>query len=233
TLAEARASLAFIRYLYDWDWEAAEKEFIRAIEINPNYAISRQYYAQFLSSMGRSDEALMEIRRAQELDPLSLVISANEGFFLFFARQYDLAIAQCRKTLEMDPNFLVAHLFLLDCYYQKGLDEEVRAEFQIIKEIVGEAAALPHIWAVVTSRSEALEAINKLEKLSEQRYVGAANFALVYASFGEMDKAFQWMEKAYEQRDSWFPYLKMGPPFDILRDDPRYQDLLRRMNFPE
>ncbi|MEE9466651.1 MAG: tetratricopeptide repeat protein, partial [Candidatus Neomarinimicrobiota bacterium] len=233
TIADARAVLAYVLFSYDWDWEAAEKEYIRVFEINPNDVGAHQGYALFLLAMGRFDEAMVEIRRAQELDPLNLMYSTFEGFILFFARQYDLAISQLRKPLEMDPNFVPAHMFLSMCYTAKGLYKEAKAEVQIIEELAGEAYSFPYISVLVSSRSEALEAINTLEKFSGQIYVGGVHYATVYASIGEMDQAFQWLEKAYEQRDNWLQYLKVAPRWDPIRDDPRYADLMRRMNFPE
>ncbi|UCH10910.1 MAG: hypothetical protein JSU61_03220 [Fidelibacterota bacterium] len=233
TLAEPRAYLAYVRFSYDWDWEAAEKDFIRAFEINPNMATAHQQYAVFLAAMGRHDEALVEIKRAQELDPLFLMYSALEGLILFYAHRYDLGIAQSRKTLEMAPDLLAPHIFLSMCYYAKGLYKEAKAELQIIEELAGEAASLLYTCFGVSSRNEALEAINKLEKLSGQIFIGGARYAALYAMAGEMDQAFLWMEKAYEQRDPWIYGLKVGPLWDILRDDPRYDDLMRRMNFPE
>ncbi len=236
TLAEARTALAYVKYIYDWNWGEAEKEFKRALELNPNYATGHQWYAEFLTTMGRFDEALEEIRRAQELDPLSLIINAIEGWFFYFARQYDLAIEQCRKTLEMDPNFAPAHIYLLWCYAQKGMDEEAIAEYQILQELIGKVASLKyvsHVSAVWVERGEALKAIDELIKLSQQIYVSPGNIASIYASLGEKDQAFQWLEKAYKQRDSWMTFRKVHPRFDPHHSDPRFADLLRRMNFPE
>ena len=207
--------------------------------------------------MGRRDEALVEIKRAQELDPLSLIISAIEGWFLYFARQYDQVIEQCRKTLEMDPNFAPAHIYLLWCYAQKGMHEEAIAEYQILQEFIGKVASLKYVWAVPMERSELRKALDELITLSQQIYVSPADIASIYASLGEKDQAFQWLEKVYEERDRAMPFLKMSPgwdpwlekayrehdgqmyrlkaepSWDPLRNDPRFQDLLRRMNFPE
>jgi len=233
TLAEARTALAWVRYKYDWNWLEAERGFKRALELNPNYATGYQWYAEFLMAMGRFDEALVEIRRAQELDPLSLIISAIKGYILYYARQYDLAIEQCRKTLEMDPNFVPAHLYLLWCYAQKGMDEEAIAEYQILQELIGKVALLNYVAVVPMERSELRKALDELIKLSQQIYVPPTSIALIYVSLDEKDQAFQWLEKAYEERDMRMPFLKVWPGFDPLRDDPRFQDLLQRMNFPE
>ncbi|UCH09959.1 MAG: hypothetical protein JSU61_12215 [Fidelibacterota bacterium] len=232
TLAEARISLAYIKYIYDWNWGEAEEEFKRALELNSNYATGHQWYGEFLTAMGRFDEALEEIRRARELDPLSLIISAIEGWFYFFARQYDLAIEQCRRTLEMDPNFAPAHLYLLWCYTQKGMNEEANAEFQILQELIGRVASLKYVSAVWVERGEALAAIDELKKLSQQTYVAPTFIAIIYVDLDDRDQAFKWLEKAYEVRSGTIS-LKVAPVWDPLRDDPRFTDLLRRMNFPE
>jgi serine/threonine-protein kinase len=237
TLAEAHTSLAKAAHLYDWNWLAAERGFQRALALNPSYAPAHHWYAEYLAAMGRVDEAIAEKKRARELDPLSLIINSSEGWVLYFARRYDQAIEQLQKALEMDPNFAVAHLWLGWAYEQKGMYEEAIREFQkavtLFKGSTYPIASLGHAYAVSGKRGEALKLLNELKELSKRRYVSAYDLALVYAGLGEKDQAFKWLEKAYEERYGWITMLKLEPRFDPLRADPRFQSLLRRMNFPE
>jgi serine/threonine-protein kinase len=236
TLAEAHASLGSARGEYDWDWVGAEKEYKRAIELNPGYATAHQWYAEYLSYMGRHNEAIAEAKRAQELDPLSLIISASGGWVFFYARRYDEAIAQCRRTLELNAGFYPAHLYLGQAYEQEKLYAEAISEYQ--KAIALEqgnpalAANLARVYAATGKRTEALKIISQLREPLKRRYVSSCLIAPIYAALGDPGRAFQWLEKAYQERDSQLAYLKVAPGFDSLRSDPRYQDLLRRMNFP-
>ena len=236
TLAEAHASLGLVREDYDWDWMGAEKEFKRAIELNPGYATAHQWYAEYLSEMGRYNEAIAEAKRAQELDPLSLIINADGGLVFFYARRYDEAIAQCRRTLELNAGFYPAHLYLGWAYEQKKRYAEAISEYQ--KAIALQqgnptlAAHLARGYAAAGKRTEALNIISQLGQLSKGRYVSPYVIAQVYTALDDPDRAFQWLEKAYQERDSDLDELKTEPGFDSLRPDPRFQDLLRHMNFP-
>ena len=237
TLAEAHASLGFLKALYEWDWSGSEREFKRAIELNPNYSTAHLYYNNFFSGQGRLDEALVEHRRALESDPLSLVINAALGNTLYFRRQYDQAIEQFRRTLEMDPNFPLAHLGLGMAYEQKGMYAAAIAGLQKATELFeGEPiglAALGHAYAVSGKKEEARKILEELDQLRKRRYVSAYYFAAIYAGLGEKDQAWAWLEKAYEERASWLNVrFKVDPRFDSLHSDPRYQDLLRRMKIP-
>jgi tetratricopeptide (TPR) repeat protein len=214
----------------------AEKEFKRAIELNPGYATAHQWYAECLSVMGRHKEAIAEAKRAQELDPLSLMINAIGGRVFFYARRYDEAIAQCRRTLELNPGFYPAHLFLAWAYEQEKQYAEAISEYQ--KAIApGQsnpllAAELARGYAAAGKRTEALTIISQMGELSKRRYVSSYVIAQIYTALGDTGRAFQWLEKAYQERDSQLAWLKAEPGFDRLRSDPRFQDLLRRMNFP-
>jgi len=236
TLAEAHAPLGAAREAYDWDWVGAEKEYKRAIELNPGYATAHQWYAMYLSEMGRHDEAVAEIRRAQELDPLSLIINATGGYVFFFARRYDEAIAQCRRTLELNPGFYSGHSFLGWAYEQEKLYAQAISEYQ--KAIALEpgnpalAAELARACAAAGKRTEALKGISQLKELSKQRYVSPYLMAQIHAALGDIDQACAWLEKAYEERSGELCMLKVDPRNDPLRSEPRFQDLLRRMNFP-
>jgi TolB-like protein/Tfp pilus assembly protein PilF len=236
TLAEPHASLGDARYVYDWDWVGAEKEYKRAIELNPGYATAHQWYAEYLSRMGRHNEAIAELRRAQELDPLSLMINAIGGSIFFFARRYDEAIAQCRRTLELNAGFYPAHFNLGAAYEQEKLYDEAISEYQKAKALEEGnpmlAAYLAHGYAAAGKRTEALKIVSQLRELSKQRYVSPYRVAQVYAALGDLDQACAWLEKAYDDRSYDLTAAKVDPMIDRLRSDPRFQDLLRRMNFP-
>ena len=235
TLAEAHAPLGTARANYDWDWVGAEKEFKRAIELNPGYATAHNFYAQYLSAMGRHKEAIAEIKRAQELDPLSLQINATGGLVFFFARRYDEAIAECRRTLELNAGFYPAHLYLGLAYEQQKLYAQAISEYQkaVALEEGNPACSgyLARAYAAVGRRTEALKIISQVRELAKRRYVSPYRIALIYTALGDADQAFAWLEKAYQER-SKLDSLNVDPRNDRLRSDPRFQDLLRRMNFP-
>jgi len=235
-LAEAHTSLAVIKSEYEWDWLGAEREFKRAIELNPNYATAHHWYSDHLGIMGRHEEAIAEIKRAQQLDPLSLIINTVAGVRFHWARRYDEAVEQLRKTLEMDPNFAVAHDWLGQVYEQMGQDESAIAEHQkAIRASGGSSqvvAALGHTYAAAGKRNEALRILADLNERRKMAYVSPYDIAVIHVAFGEKDQAFEWLEKAYQERASPIVVLKVDPRLDPLRSDPRFQDLLRRMNFP-
>src|SRR5882724_296139 len=237
TLAEPHVSLAHIKYYYDRDWEFAEREYKRAIELNPNYPIAHQWYAIFLMSVGRFDEALTQARRAQELDPLSLPINMTVGWVLLNARQYDQSVEQSRKTLEMDPNFILAHHRLGLAYEQQGKYDEAIGEFkQVVNLLPGKPlgiASLAHAYALSGKRADAQANLNELQEISKQRYVSPAAIAMIYAALGDKDQAFAWLEKADKAHDALLARLKVDPRFDSLRSDPRFADLQRRVSMPQ
>jgi serine/threonine protein kinase/Tfp pilus assembly protein PilF len=232
TLAEAHASLGWTKAFYDWEWSGAEREFQRAIELNPRYGDAHLMYGAALRKMGRVEEAVAEYRRAQELDPLSLSSSAFLGVTFYEGRQYDQAIEQERKTLELDPNFTQANAVLGFAYAQKSMHKEAIAQFE--KGLVvspGDTRTLTglgYAYAVAGRRAEAQKVLDQLTELSKEKYVGADGMALIYTGLGEKDKAFEWLEKAFEEHA--VGDIKAWPPFDPLRPDPRFADLLRRMN---
>jgi tetratricopeptide (TPR) repeat protein len=229
TLAEAHTSLAFIKTVYDWDWAGAERSFKRAIELNPNYANAHYFYAfAHLLSLGRMDEASTEIRRALELDPFSLIINTNHGRLLHFARQYDRAIEQYRKTLEMDPAFPRAHDRLQEAYEQKGMYAEAIADMEKVNP--ESAARLKEAHARAGAQGYWKERIVFDAEQSRQAYASPYFTAVKYAALGDKDVAFEWLEKAYAERDTWLVSIKMDPMLDQLRSDPRYANLLQRLN---
>ena len=232
-LAEAHATLAYIKTGYDWDWARADEEFRRAIELNPNYETAHQWYAEYLSGMGRHQEAIAEIRRAREINPLSLIINAVEVSVLCIARVYDQGISQGLKALEMDPNFAEVYGYLRRCYEQKGMYKEAIAARQMQQKLAGrdreETAALREAAAATTARvywQKTLE--HELEESKRELSIGF-ELAEIYAQLGERDQAFAWLERAYEKRSFMMLYLKVAPNLDPLRSDSRYADLLRRV----
>ncbi len=232
-LAEAHAALGGIKVFFDWDWVAAERELKSAIEINPNDASAHQLYAYCLEVMGRPGEALAEIRLAQELDPLSLVINCDVGIRYYFARQYDQAVEQYLKTLEMDSNFPIAHIWLGRAYEQKGMYKQAVAEYQkkvtILSRDEPRETAPEHAYRVSGLGGVLRRQLEELEKMSEKRYVSPLDIASIHTRLGEQDQAFEWLEKAYEQRFSLMPWLKLDPSLDSLRSDPRFNALLRKI----
>ena len=213
-LAEAHASLAFVRMHYEWDWPGAEREFKRAIELNPSYATAHHWYAYYLVARGRTDESLVEIKRAQEIDPLSLIISTDVGEMYFFARQYDRAIEQSKKTLELDPNFDLAIRLLGWAYLQKGMHQEAITELQRAVHLSGRrdsTALLGYAYAVVGMRDEAKKVLSELKEMEKRSYVAPFEISLVYTGLNEKDQAFTWLEKAYDDRSGSLILLNADP----------------------
>jgi len=231
--AEAHASLANLHYTYEWDWPGAEREFQRAMALNQNYALAHHWYAHYLAVMGRLDEAMAEIKWAQDLDPLSLIINTAVGMIIYFRRQPDQAIEQLRQTLEIDPNFVPAQLQLGMFYVQQQRFQEAIAEFQKAINLAGEnpiaLALLGHAYAASGKRREALAILAQLQQPSLQPFVSPSHLALVYLGLGEKDRVFEWLEKAYAQRSNYLVYLKVEPLFDGLRSDLRFAALLKKM----
>jgi len=231
TLAEAFASLGWISANYDWNWAAAEREYKKALSLNPSYATAHQWYSEFLTYMGRHDESIAEGHKAQELDPLSLIINNDVGQVYYFARRYDEAIAQLRKALEMDPDFAVAHFLLALALAQKSLYDEAIEEAQKAMTLAGEEdtlilSQLGIIYALSGKENKARQVLDKLDELSGEKYVSPFAVALVHAGLGESDNAFEWLEKACESRDHWVETLRVHPVLDGLRGDERYLRLL-------
>jgi serine/threonine protein kinase/Tfp pilus assembly protein PilF len=233
TLVEPHAALAYVKTFYDWDWAGAEREFKRAIELNPNYATAHHWYSLYLGAVGRPDEGIAEVRRAQEADPLSPTISVTAGVTFYNARQYDQAVEQLHKALEMDPNFPSAHLFLGLAYEQVARGEEAIAELQKSASLSGgepaELGLRGHVYASAGRRAEAQRVLAELKDLSKRRYVPAFDMALVYVGLGEKREALEWLERAYEDHSYRLTWIKCWRQLDSLRGEPRFQELLRRM----
>lgn len=236
-LAEAHTSLAFCKLFHEWDWQTAERGFQRAIALNPSYGVARPWYAFQLSAMGRHSEAVTEARRALRLDPFSLAIGASAGFVLSLAGQHDEAIEQCLKTLEMDPTgFYQTHFVLGASYEVKGRVDDAVRSLQSAVDLSNRnphmLAALGHALAMSGRTKDALDIAEELKQRASQRYVPPYNIAMVYAGLGRKDAAFEWLERACEDRSIWLLFLKAHPMFDDLRPDPRFASLLERMGFP-
>jgi TolB-like protein len=231
--AEPHASLAFVEMHYDWNWPAAEKEFRRAIELNSSYATAHHWYAYYLMAMGRQEDSLREIRWAERLDPLSLIIQRDVADMLYYARRYDEAIAQCRKTLERDPHFALADFSLYQIYAQKKMISEM--DQALGQMLVSGQEGLPILGpapgdAIVGRVAKARKELGELQRLESQGKKLAYSIAVVYASLGDRDQAFHWLEVTYRARDGSLILLKTDPAIDPLREDPRFAELLRKMN---
>jgi tetratricopeptide (TPR) repeat protein len=234
SLADVHASLGHID-MHQLRWVDAEKDFKRAVELNPNYATAHHWYAYYMAFNRRFDEALEKIEVALELDPLSLPIADSVGEFLYFARRYDEAIAHFRKTLEMDANFLPSRLNLGRAYEQRGMFREAETQFVKARQIAGESidavAALGHSYAISGNTEAALGVLAQLSELSKERYVSPYEIALIQTALGETEKAFQSLEKAYDECAEWMIYTNVDPRLDPLRRDARFANLMRRIGF--
>jgi TolB-like protein/DNA-binding winged helix-turn-helix (wHTH) protein/Flp pilus assembly protein TadD len=230
-LGEAHTSLAFALDLYGWDWEAAEKEYKLAIELNPGYATAHQWYASHLMVMGQNSAAILELKKAESLDPLSLIISADLADMLSVAHLYDDSVEESKRTLEMDPSFSIAHYQLGQAFEQKHLHDEAIAEFQRAIELSGHSGAfdsnLAYAYAASGRREEAIRIVKNLVSQHDQNPNADAHVALIYVGLGDYDRAMTWLNSAYEARFN--PSILLRPVFDPLRSDVRFQDLLRRI----
>ena len=232
TLGEAHAELAHARVVYDWDWTGGEKGFKRALELNPNHANAHHQYAWLLTYLGRLDEAIQESRRAHELDPLSAGIWVGYGRRYYYARDYDRAIEEYQKVLELFPDDGYARFELATALSQKGLHKEAIEECLNI-EIPNAWFRLGYIYGAAGEREKALEILDYFLELSKKEFVWTTGIAVIYIGLGEKDKAFEWLEKTYERHELGLDILQVAPQYDPLRPDPRFQDLVARMNFPD
>jgi len=236
SLAEAHTALGFFKMLYEWDWEGAEREYKRAIELNPSYATGHNLYAHYLMIMGRPEEATAENIHAQELNPLSRNVALMRANIIWGARQYDQSIVELKKLLEVSPTFYVGHYWLAFPYALKGmLDEAIAA---VEKAMAMSGGGAPLMWmafgmihSFAGKREEAEKALQKMMEQSKQTYVAPWMMAVVHAGLGEKDKAFELLEESYKMRDHWLTYLKASPVVDNLRSDPRFKVLLKKMGF--
>lgn len=241
SLPEIHAELAESK-LHDWDFVAAENEYKRAIELNPNYATAHQWSSEFLGWMGRADEAVAEINKAHEIDPFSRAVNANIGLRFAEARRFDEAIAQYKKVIEMEPNYPIVHAFLAEAYQSKGNNAEAIAEGHVATVLLErqsaesaerEAAIIMQALNVGGSQGYWRKRLELTEKEYEQGYKMAFGIAVIYAGLGDKDSAFEWLEKSFAVHEEDLINLKVRSAFDGLRSDPRFQDLLRRVGLPQ
>jgi serine/threonine protein kinase/tetratricopeptide (TPR) repeat protein len=230
SLTEAHTALGFARLYYDWNWAAAEKEFMTAIQLNDAYATAHHWYAEYLIVTGRVEQGTKEMRRGQELEPLSLIINAGVGWCLYYCRRYGEAIEQCRKTLEMEAGFAPAHLFLGRAYEQAAQFDAALEQFQLAMKLSPSRAAvlgeIGHVHGVAGDAANAQRLIKELEDLSQREYVSAYSLALVHTSLHHHDEAFALFHLAYKERAQAMAFLAVEPRLDPLRRDPRFQELL-------
>jgi len=236
-LAEAHAVLGLKYLQFDWDWARAEHEFLQAIKINPNFATTYHWYAIYLRDWGRVDEAMTQIRKAQSLDPLSLVILNNVGIVYFYMRRYDEAIEAMKEALDLEPDFALIHLNLSKIYCEKGQFAEALAEVQRVRSVSSEVPyGLPnlgYVYARTGKIAEAGEVVRELLRVRQQGLAVSFGIAMVQVGLQNYDRALYWLEKACEEHDRWMVVLKIDPMFDPLRGDPRFQAILKRVGLGE
>ncbi|HEX3252723.1 MAG TPA: winged helix-turn-helix domain-containing protein [Pyrinomonadaceae bacterium] len=230
--AEAHTSMAFIKFRWDWDRTATEREFQAAIKLKPGYAPAHQWYSSYLVAVERFDEAIAEAKRTEELEPLSFVASSHLGWIYYLSGQNDKAIEQCRKILELDPSSFPARRYLGLAYEAKGMYPEAIAEFQTGVKLSGSPlmhALLGHAYAASGRSAEAKQVLADLQQLQSQRYVSPYTVAAIYAGLGDDEQAFKWLETAVEGRDIWLMNLKVDPVFARLRSKRQFTDILARI----
>ena len=235
-LAEAKTSLAYSTLLYQWDWKGAEQGFREAIALNPNYASAHHFYSICLLTAGRQEEALAEIQRAQELDPLSLIITSVHGWIFYEERQYDQATEYFGKTLEMDSQYVPALLDLGECHLRRGDSQKALEQFQKARSVDGDTsrvlADIAQAYAQSGQQSSALKIVKQLEEPSSSRFVSPWDLSFVYAALGDKARAIQMLDKSIDQKVGWVTSLGVDPGFDSLRTDPRFEKLKQRVGIP-
>jgi eukaryotic-like serine/threonine-protein kinase len=236
TIGEAHTALASVGE-WTWDWPSAEKEYKRSIELSPNFATGHQWYGEFLNAMSRGEEGLEEIRKAQELDPLSPVVYVSQGIGLVYLRRYDEAIRQIRKSLEIEPNFPRAFSLLAPAHLFKGAQSEAiqAAERAVVlsdssSEYLG---LLGLTYGTAGRRSEAEKILQRVQQLSKRQFVSPAVYVNIYIGLGDKNQAFHWLDRAVETHDPIVEFLKVDPTFDPLRGEQRFKDLITKMGFPQ
>jgi tetratricopeptide (TPR) repeat protein len=233
TMAQAHASLGYVKMSYEWDWAGAQAQFTRSISCNPAYPTAHHWYGHCLLSMRRFDDAAREMRRALELDPLSVACNLGVGWCLYYARRYDEAIAQYRRTLEIAPDLPTVLYELGLAHQNKQCYAEALAAFQAGHALSGGEAAsvmlLGHLYALTGRQADARRQLARLDDMAQDRYVPPLYTAFIHVGAANMDQAFAWFEKAYDERSSYLINLAAEPSLDPIRSDPRYTDLVRRV----
>ena len=234
TLAEAHASLAFVKEYYEWDWVGADKEYKKAIALNPSYATAHQWYGMYFMKLGQFERARRQLKRALRFDPGSLIIKADLGLPFYFKRQYTEAVEQYQNILKTAQDFIWARFFLGWAFERSGKFSEAIEEFQkahLIDDRPEVLAMIAHTYAVSGRRSKAKNILSTLEEKSKHEYISPYYIALIFTGLDDKERAFGWLEKAYSDRNEWLVWLKVDPRFDRLWTDSRFADLLRRIGF--
>jgi serine/threonine protein kinase/Tfp pilus assembly protein PilF len=235
-LAEAHTPLAALLWLHDWQWDKAQTEFMRSLELGPTYATANHWYAEYAMTMGRHGEAMVRMKNGQDLDPLSLIINVAVGWALYFARRYDEAIEQLRRTVDLDPNYPVTYWILGLLLRKTGCYDLAITEGEKGVQLSGGSplmrAALAHTLGTAGRTKEAFQILDDLTKLAKQKYVAPYFFAGIHIGLGENERAIEYLEKCYEEHSHWLIYLHIDPSMDGLRDNPGFQGLLRRVGLP-
>jgi serine/threonine-protein kinase len=229
SLAEAHTALGFLKIWYEWDWEAGEAALKRAVQLRPGHVTAHHWYAEYLSAMGRHEEAIAEAEKAYELDPFSPLINFVKAMAFFFARQYEKAVDQCLQALELNPDFTIAHSLLGWAYLENGMHEEAIAIYEKLK---GEKSHhyIYYPYALPGRRDESLKMIEEMKKLGSKRLIGnAIDIAKIYAGLGEEEMALEWLEKSFDLHQAGMVRLKVDPSLDSLRSNPRFKVLLKKM----
>jgi DNA-binding winged helix-turn-helix (wHTH) protein/TolB-like protein/Flp pilus assembly protein TadD len=236
-LAEAHAALAFVRFHYDWDWTGAEREFSRAISLNPNYATAHHWYGLFLAAMGRIDDASIELRRARELDPSSLIVATNIGWLEYLTHDFDAAIDEYQKVVERNADFAPVYYKLTWAMEQKGRLEEASTSLARALDLSGGANPGSPLTRGNAAAREHSAQIRRLRAVmmdgSRQAYMDPYNVATLSADLNDREQTLFWLDAAYRERDYWLPYIGEEPAFDRVRRDPRFQGLLQRIGLPQ
>src|SRR5947207_2999014 len=236
-LAEAHTSLALVKMEYEWDWTGSEREFQRAIQLDPGFAEAHHQYSHYLTAMGRSSESLTESLRALELDPLSLVLNAHLAWHYLYAWQYDQAIQQCQKASELDRNYPETAEFRGLAYEQKGMYQEAIAELQTAINLSGGSphmkAELGHAYAIAGETTQALDILNELKRGSTETHISSYDIAVIHVGLGRKERALEALENAYQERSEWLRYLRVDPRRDPLRGDPRFEKLADQIVPPD
>lgn len=237
TLVEAHTSVAFSRFYFDWDWAGAETEFRRAIELNPNYSAAHQWYALLLAALGRRGEALAEAKKGQELDPVSQTTNAIMGRIFYYAGQHQEAIDRLRRAVELNPDSVAAHVLLGLAHERNSNFEDAIAAFQTAAALSKRTHSLTlgllgQAYATMGDTRLAIRMLEEVDALSKHAYVSPITIALIHAGLRNNDEAFRWLDRAYEERSVWLVHLRDEPVFDMLRSDPRFADLVRRVGLP-
>jgi DNA-binding winged helix-turn-helix (wHTH) protein/Tfp pilus assembly protein PilF len=237
SLAEAHASLGFVKLYFDWDWKGAEAEFQKAIALDPNHAASHEWYSIFLLAAGRPEEAFREIQLARQPDPLSLPVNTDLGFHYYYTGRYGEAVKQLKFVLELNNDFPPARLWLGRTYQELGRLNDALAEFQHVEEKLPEwpvsIAARGFVAGVAGRSDQAQDTLLELRRLAGKKFVTSYGVALVHAGLGQRDSAFAWLDKALHERSHWLVWLRLDPRWKELRSDPRFAELVSRVGFPD